>query len=82
MFGIKEFTAIINPPQSSILAVGSTSARLVPLTDCATDEGDFERVSDMVVNLCCDRRVVEESHAAQWLQEFKQVLEDPNLLLG
>lgn len=75
MFGIKEFSAIINPPQAAILAVGTTY-KTVSL------EGDKPKsVTNMTVTLSCDHRVVDGAVGAQWLAAFKEGIEDPNYLL-
>ncbi|CAG2172130.1 unnamed protein product [Oppiella nova] len=68
MFGVSEFTAVINPPQSAILAIGSS--RLV------LDESD--RTQHLVrVTLSFDGRVIEEDIAAKFLEVLKTVIEDP-----
>ncbi|NXR43191.1 ODP2 dehydrogenase, partial [Zosterops hypoxanthus] len=78
MYGIKNFSAIINPPQACILAVGSSEQRLVP----ADNEKGFDVASVMSVTLSCDHRVVDGAVGAQWLAEFKNFLEKPvNMLL-
>ncbi|XP_029429445.1 dihydrolipoyllysine-residue acetyltransferase component of pyruvate dehydrogenase complex, mitochondrial isoform X1 [Rhinatrema bivittatum] len=78
MFGVKNFSAIINPPQACILAVGSSENRLVP----ADNEKGFDVATVMSVTLSCDHRVVDGSVGAQWLVEFKTLLEKPtNMLL-
>ena len=75
MFGIKEFTAVINPPQACILAVGG--GRSSPK---ATDDGSLEKKTDMTVNLSSDRRVVNETISAQYLAAFQRYIETPVLL--
>lgn len=78
MFGITNFSAVINPPQSCILAVGGTEDRLVP----ANNEAGFESAKMMSVTLSCDHRVVDGAVGAQWLKSFRQFLENPiNMLL-
>lgn len=74
MFGISHFCAIINPPQSCILAVGSTVTRLVP---DETKENGFREAQFLTVTLSCDHRVVDGAVGARWLQAFKESLEDP-----
>ncbi|MEO8216673.1 MAG: dihydrolipoamide acetyltransferase family protein [Acidobacteriota bacterium] len=75
MFGIEEFTAIINPPNSAILAVGA--ARPKPVVD-----GASVVVRDrMRVTMSCDHRVVDGAVGAQYLQTFQQYLEQPLRLL-
>ncbi|XP_025896779.1 dihydrolipoyllysine-residue acetyltransferase component of pyruvate dehydrogenase complex, mitochondrial [Nothoprocta perdicaria] len=77
MYGIKNFSAIINPPQACILAVGSSEKRLVP----ADNEKGFDVASVMSVTLSCDHRVVDGAVGAQWLVEFKNFLEKPVTML-
>ncbi|KAH7106709.1 dihydrolipoamide acetyltransferase [Auriculariales sp. MPI-PUGE-AT-0066] len=74
MFDISHFTAIINPPQSCILAVGSTVATLVPAPD---EERGFKTAQIMKVTLSCDHRVVDGAVGARWMQAFKRYLENP-----
>jgi len=84
MFGIKHFTAVINPPQAAILAVGGLQKRVVPKeTSLGTSEsGEFSVSSFMHVTLSCDHRVVDGATGAQWLGRFKEYMEDPlNMLL-
>ncbi|XP_015438826.1 PREDICTED: dihydrolipoyllysine-residue acetyltransferase component of pyruvate dehydrogenase complex, mitochondrial isoform X2 [Dufourea novaeangliae] len=78
MFGIKNFSAIINPPQSIILAVGTTETRLIP----ATNEQGFTTAQYMSVTASCDHRTVDGAVGAQWLAAFKNFMENPtNMLL-
>ncbi|KAH7047698.1 pyruvate dehydrogenase complex dihydrolipoamide acetyltransferase [Linnemannia elongata] len=79
MFGIKHFTAIINPPQSCILAVGSTEKRVLPAR--AGEEGELRTASVMAVTLSSDHRTVDGAVAAQFLKAFKGYLEEPLKLL-
>jgi pyruvate dehydrogenase E2 component (dihydrolipoamide acetyltransferase) len=74
MFGIHEFSAIINPPQSCILAVGGTEKTLIPNE---TQERGFNVANVMKVTLSCDHRVVDGAVGAQWLAKFKDYLENP-----
>ncbi|KAG2023360.1 dihydrolipoyllysine-residue acetyltransferase [Coprinopsis cinerea AmutBmut pab1-1] len=74
MYGIDHFTAIINPPQSCILAVGATQARLVPAPE---EERGFKTVQVMKVTLSCDHRTVDGAVGARWLNAFKGYLENP-----
>ena len=75
MFGVEEFTAIINPPQSAILAVGA--ARPEPVVD----DGELVVRSVMRVVLAVDHRPVDGTVAARWLQQLVLLLEEPLLLL-
>ncbi|GAA6031118.1 hypothetical protein JCM8097_004012 [Rhodosporidiobolus ruineniae] len=74
MMGIDSFTAIINPPQSCILAIGATEKKLV--LDAASEKG-FKEVSVMKATLSCDHRVVDGAVGARWLKAFKSYLESP-----
>ncbi|CAB4411332.1 unnamed protein product [Rhizophagus irregularis] len=78
MFGIKSFTAIINPPQSCILAVGTTEQKLVPDPDTETGH---RIVNTMHVSLSCDHRVVDGAVGSQWLKEWRSYIENPLKLL-
>ncbi|XP_075958300.1 dihydrolipoyllysine-residue acetyltransferase component of pyruvate dehydrogenase complex, mitochondrial [Anarhichas minor] len=77
MFGVKNFSAIINPPQACILAVGGSEKRLLP----ADNEKGFDVASMMSVTLSCDHRVVDGAVGAQWLAEFRKFLEKPVTML-
>lgn len=76
MFGIEEFTAIINPPDACILAIGAI--RQEP----SVVNGEIKIASKMKVTLSCDHRVVDGATGATFLQSLKNVLENPvNVLL-
>lgn len=75
MFDIEEFTAIINPPDACILAVGSIIQKPV------VKDGEIVVGNMMKVTLSCDHRVVDGATAAQFLQTLKGILEDPIRLL-
>lgn len=77
MFGIKNFSAIINPPQSIILAVGTTEARLIP----AKNEKGYVVSQFMSVTASCDHRTVDGAVGAQWLTAFKAFMENPTSML-
>lgn len=78
MFGINEFSAVINMPQACILAVGGGA----PMVKPGREAGDKPRVcSEVTVRLSADRRVVDEAIAAQLLQSFKHYMETPELLM-
>ena len=77
MFGIKSFSAIINPPQSCILAVGAGEKKLTLLRDGVVDE-----ITVMTVTLSVDHRSVDGALGAEWLQVFKHYIENPALLVG
>jgi len=76
MFGIEEFTAIINPPDACILAVGGI--KQVPVVK----NGQIVPGSTMKVTLSCDHRVVDGATGAAFLQTFKNYMENPVVLLG
>lgn len=76
MYGTKEFTAIINPPHSGILAVGAASARPVVGAD-----GELIVANVMTVTLSADHRVFDGALAAQWLAAFVRRIENPLALL-
>ena len=70
MFGVDSFTAILNPPQCGILAVGRVAPRVVP-------DGDAVAVrSMMIMTLSADHRVVDGAIGARFLQRVKQHLEE------
>lgn len=71
MFGVQEFSAIINPPQAAILAVGATSQQAV-VTD-----GVLAVASVMTVTLSVDHRAIDGAVAAQWLALFQRYIEHP-----
>ncbi|HMO41700.1 MAG TPA: pyruvate dehydrogenase complex dihydrolipoamide acetyltransferase, partial [Saprospiraceae bacterium] len=75
MFGIEEFTAIINPPDSCILAVGAIIEKPV------VKNGEIAIANMMKVTLSCDHRTVDGAMGAQFLQTFKGILEDPIRLM-
>ncbi len=75
MFGIDEFTSIINQPESCILAVGGIKETV------AVKNGQFYATNIMKVTLTCDHRTVDGATGAAFLQTFKQLLEDPIKLL-
>ncbi|MEO6607356.1 MAG: dihydrolipoamide acetyltransferase family protein [Aestuariivirga sp.] len=75
MFGVESFTAIINPPQATILAVGSAVERFVPVNKQPV------LATQMSVTLSCDHRAVDGAVGAKLLQVFKSLIEDPALML-
>ena len=75
MYGIKNFTAIINPPQSMILAVGNAEKRAIIEND------QIKIASIMTVTLSCDHRVIDGAIGAMWLKVFKENIENPSLML-
>lgn len=75
MFGIEEFTAIVNPPDSCIMAVGGI--RQVPVVK----NGNIVPGNVMKVTLSCDHRVVDGASGAAFLNTFKEYMENPVTLL-
>jgi pyruvate dehydrogenase E2 component (dihydrolipoamide acetyltransferase) len=75
MYGIREFSAVINPPHATILAVGAGEKR-------AMVEGDAVVIKTMMtVTLSCDHRAVDGALGAELLRAFKTYIEDPALML-
>ncbi len=74
MYGMKHFTAVINPPHSAILAVGAGEPRPV------VKNGALAIATVMSCTLACDHRVVDGATGAQWLQAFKKIIEAPGML--
>jgi pyruvate dehydrogenase E2 component (dihydrolipoamide acetyltransferase) len=72
MYGVREFSAIINPPQSTMLAVGAGQRRPVEAPN-----GGIAFATLMTVTLSCDHRVVDGALGAQLLAAFKAVIENP-----
>ena len=75
MYGIREFAAIINPPQSMILAVGAAAQRPV------VKDGALAVATQMSCTLSVDHRVVDGALGATFLQAFKGLIEDPLTML-
>ena len=75
MMGIKEFTAIINPPEAAIIAIGGADPTPV------VRDGQIVVRSMMSVTMSCDHRVVDGATGARFLQAFKQMLETPAMML-
>jgi pyruvate dehydrogenase E2 component (dihydrolipoamide acetyltransferase) len=75
MFGIKEFAAVINPPQGAILAVGAGEQRPV------VNDGELAVATVMSCTLSSDHRVVDGAVGAEFMQAFKLLIEDPLKML-
>lgn len=75
MFGIDEFTAVINPPEAAILAVGQMAPKAV------VRDGQVVARQMMRVTMSCDHRVIDGATGAKFLQTFRKLLENPLLLL-
>ncbi len=76
MFGVKQFDAIINPPQGAILAVGGGEKRAV------VENGQLAIATVMTLNLSSDHRVIDGAVAAQFMQLVKKYIENPSLMLA
>jgi pyruvate dehydrogenase E2 component (dihydrolipoamide acetyltransferase) len=75
MYGIKDFTAVINPPQSSILAVGTGEQRAV------VRNGQIVAATMMSVTLSCDHRAIDGALGAELLVAFKTLIENPVMMV-
>jgi pyruvate dehydrogenase E2 component (dihydrolipoamide acetyltransferase) len=75
MFGIDEFTAVINPPEGAILAVGAMTAKPV------VRDNEIVIRQIMRVTMSCDHRVIDGATGAKFLQSFKKILENPLYLV-
>ncbi|MCA1634679.1 MAG: pyruvate dehydrogenase complex dihydrolipoamide acetyltransferase [Acidobacteria bacterium] len=76
MFGIDEFTAVINPPEAAILAVGAMQPKPV------VRDGEVVVRQLMRVTMSCDHRVIDGATGAKFLQTFKKILENPLYLIA
>jgi pyruvate dehydrogenase E2 component (dihydrolipoamide acetyltransferase) len=75
MYGIKDFTAVINPPQSTILAVGAAEERAV------ARNGKIEAAHIMSVTLSCDHRAVDGALGAELIGAFRALIENPVMMV-
>ena len=75
MFGIKQFTALINPPHAAILAVGAADERPI------VRDNKVETATVMTLTLSCDHRVIDGATGARFLSVIKMFLEDPAAML-
>ena len=75
MYGIKDFTAVINPPQSSILAVGAGEERAV------VRSGQLAIATIMSATLSCDHRAIDGALGAELIREFKALIENPVMMV-
>ena len=75
MFGIDQFTAIINPPEAGILAIGAVEQKPVVVGD------ELEIHSRMRVTMSCDHRVIDGAIGARFLQTLRRMLENPLMLI-
>ncbi len=76
MFHIDSFTAVINPPQAAILAVGTTQERLY-----RSPEGNILAAQDIQVTLSCDHRAINGAVGARFLQTLADYCHHPHLLM-
>ncbi|XP_064473492.1 dihydrolipoyllysine-residue acetyltransferase component of pyruvate dehydrogenase complex, mitochondrial-like isoform X1 [Ornithodoros turicata] len=79
MFGVRNFSAIIIPPQACILAAGCPEEMLVP--DSKDQSGRYRTSRVMYATLSCDHRVIDGAVGARWLEDFKEFLECPHKML-
>jgi pyruvate dehydrogenase E2 component (dihydrolipoamide acetyltransferase) len=75
MYRVERFTAVLNPPQAAIVAVGATEERVVPL------DGELVVRPMLTLTATFDHRAVDGAPAADFLQTVKQLLEEPALML-
>ena len=75
MYDVDVFTAVLNPPQASIVAVGQTRDMVVPR------DGDLHVLPIMTMTLTCDHRAVDGATGAEFLKSLKAMLQDPGLAL-
>jgi pyruvate dehydrogenase E2 component (dihydrolipoamide acetyltransferase) len=75
MYGIEQFTAVLNPPQAAILAVGALEERVV------VRHGEFEARPMMTMTMSCDHRSLDGATASEFLRTVKDFLEEPGLAL-
>ncbi len=78
MFGVRQFAAIVNPPQAAILAVGAAERRVVP---DSTPGSVFKQSVMLNVTLSADHRVVDGAVGATWLSAFKGLMEKPSTMM-
>jgi pyruvate dehydrogenase E2 component (dihydrolipoamide acetyltransferase) len=76
MFGVKSFNAIVNPPQSCIISIGASNKKPIIAENGQITVGEIAEIS-----LSCDHRSVDGAVGARFLQEFKNVVENPALML-
>ena len=75
MFGIDQFTAIINPPEVAILAIGAAEEKPVVV------DGELQMSRRLRVTMSCDHRVVDGAVGAAFLQTLRRMLENPLMLV-
>ena len=75
MYGVRDFTAVINPPHAAILAVGAAGQRAI------VRDGKVDAATMMTVTMSCDHRVIDGATGARFLQAFKSFIEEPAAML-
>ena len=75
MYGIKDFTAVINPPHATILAVGTGEQRAI------VKDGKIEAATIMSVTMSCDHRAVDGALGAELITAFKKLIENPVMMV-
>lgn len=75
-YGVRQFTAIINPPEAAILALGEIFEELI-----ITDEGEYRKQNTMMMTLSCDHRVIDGAVAAEFARDLKNLMENPITVL-
>jgi pyruvate dehydrogenase E2 component (dihydrolipoamide acetyltransferase) len=75
MFGIDQFTAIINPPEAGILAIGAVEKKQVVL------RGEIAIRNRLRITMSCDHRVIDGAIGARFLQTLRRLLENPLMLV-
>jgi pyruvate dehydrogenase E2 component (dihydrolipoamide acetyltransferase) len=75
-YGVRQFTAIINPPESAILALGEIFEELI-----ISDDGEFRKQNSMMMTLSCDHRVIDGAIAAEFVRDLKNMMENPVTVL-
>jgi pyruvate dehydrogenase E2 component (dihydrolipoamide acetyltransferase) len=75
MFGIDQFTAIINPPEAGILAIGSIEAQPVVV------KGEVEVRRRLRVTMSCDHRIIDGATGARFLQTLRRLIENPLMMV-
>ena len=81
MYGVRQFSAIIAPPQAGVLAVGAAERRVLPAAAGAGAGAAFRQSVVVTTTLSCDHRVVDGAVGATWLAAFKGFLEAPQTML-
>jgi pyruvate dehydrogenase E2 component (dihydrolipoamide acetyltransferase) len=75
MYRVEQFTAVLNPPQAAIVAVGAIEEKAVPV------DGELVVRPMMTLSATFDHRAVDGAPAAEFLQTVKELLEEPGLMI-